>query len=163
MMPNGRAQRVCGKRSLKRIRCNLFRKVVAAPVVFKPERIAGRSLSVDRKTYITRQSFVAVQSFLLHQLKHLPGPLCLLFIGETLLLDPETLPLPPFPIIVMSRLGLRWIQHYDRVTINPVMCFHFHRRPLVGARTGDPWQPNDAGQARCKASPAPAGSAFILS
>jgi predicted nucleotidyltransferase len=38
-----------------------------------------------------------------------------------------------------------------------------HRRPLMGARTGDPWQPNDAGQARCKASPAPAGSAFILS
>jgi hypothetical protein len=67
-MPNGRAQRVCGKRSLKRIRCNLFREVVAAPVLFNPKQSQG-----------------------------------------------------------------------------------------------DTWQPNDAGRARGKASPGPAGSAFILS
>ena len=69
--------------------------------------------------------------FLSHQLKHLSGPLCLLFIGETLLLDPETLSLPPFPIIVMSRLGLRWIQHYGRATINPVV-FPFSSKTLNG-------------------------------
>ena len=40
-MPNGRAQRVCGKRSLQRIRCNLFRKVVAAPVLFNPKQSQG--------------------------------------------------------------------------------------------------------------------------
>ena len=45
--------------------------------------------------------------FLSHPLKHLHGPLCLLFIGETLFLDPEPLLLPPLLTIVMSRLGLR--------------------------------------------------------
>jgi hypothetical protein len=40
-MPDGSAQRVCGKRSLKRIRCNLFRKVVAAPVLINPKQSQG--------------------------------------------------------------------------------------------------------------------------